>query len=352
MELLRKLSETPGVSGREERIRRVIRDEVAGLFDEIREDPMGSLICTRNPRPAAGKGKPAKEPITVMLACHMDEIGFYISYVDAKSGFCRVHNVGGFDTRVLLARRVLVQGTGGDLFGVLNAAKPIHIMTEEERKKIPEISELVVDLFTDGKEVAKKVRVGDPVSLWQPLAEIGDAFVGKAMDDRAAVWVAINAVRRLVEKKVPHNARIVFVATTQEEVGCKGAGTSGFSVRPDVGIAIDVTIASDGPGVEESRQVTKLGGGVGLKVMDSGSITHRGLLDEWLAIAAKKKIKHQLEVLPRGGTDASMIQRAGAGCKAGTISVPCRYVHTVAEAVSKKDLAAAVDLLAAYLTQA
>ena len=145
---------------------------------------------------------------------------------------------------------------------------------------------------------------------------------------------------------------MVFAATVQEEVGLRGAMTSAYAIRPDVGVAIDSTIAADTPGVADHQRVTVWGGGVALKVMDSWSITDRSLLDEWIAIAERKKIKYQLEVLPRGGTDAGAVQRAAAGCRAGTISIPVRYVHTVTEAVHKRDLAAAVSLLAAYLQQA
>ena len=347
MELLRKLVETPGVPGREERIRKVIADEVADLFDDIRTDPMGNLICTREGKPRGKAG--GEKPPTVLLACHIDEIGFYVNFVDEKTGFLRVHNVGGFDTRTLLSRRVLVQTSDGDLFGVLAAAKPIHVMTDEERKKVPEVSDAFVDLMLAPKEVARRVRIGDPVTLWQPLTEIGNAYVSKAMDDRVASWVVINAVRQSAGK---HRCRIVYAATVQEEVGCRGSQTCSFAVQPDVGIAVDTTIAADTPGVPDHQRVTQWGGGVALKVMDSGSITNREMLDTWIAIAEKKKIKYQLEILPRGGTDARSVQMAAAGCKAGTISVPTRYVHTVTESVNKADLKAAVDLLAAYLQQA
>ena len=349
MDLLRKLVDTPGAAGREERIRAVVADEVAGLFDAVETDPMGNLICTREPRPPVRRGKSKaaapRQPLTVMIAGHMDEIGFYVSYVDDKTGFLRVQNVGGFDMRTLLARRVLVQTAGGDLAGVMSAARPTHVMTDEERKKIPEMTDVYVDLMLDPKKVARKVRVGDPVTLWSPLTEIGDAYVAKAFDNRLAIWVAISAIRKLKH----HRCRVVFAATVQEEVGLRGAVTSAYAVKPDVGIAIDSTIAADTPGVADHQRVTVWGGGVALKVMDSMSITDRPLLDEWIAIAERKKIKYQLEVLPRGGTDAGAVQRAAAGCRAGTISIPIRYVHTVTEAVHKKDLAASVSLLAAYL---
>lgn len=352
MKLLRKLVETPGIPGREERIRKVIHDEVKDLFDEIHTDAMGNLVCTRQPRSGEGKIVPKTrqvEATTVMLACHMDEIGFIVSHIEEKTGFLRVQNVGGFDTRTLIARRVLVQTAKGDMIGIMSASKPIHVMSDEEKKKIPDVSDVYVDLLTDAKTVCKQVRVGDPVTLWQPLVEVGDGYVCKAMDDRIASWVAINAVRKAAKK---HSARIVYVATVQEEVGLRGAMSSVHSVKPDVGIAIDTTIAADTPGVSDSQRVTKWGGDVALKVMDSASITHRGLLDEWIKIAEKKKLTYQLEVLPRGGTDAGSLQRAAGPVKAGTISIPSRYVHTVCEAVNKNDLDAAVALLAEYLRTA
>jgi tetrahedral aminopeptidase len=346
MKLLSKLTETPGLSGREERIRAVIEQDVAGLFDDIRTDAMGNLICRRQPR---GKRREAGRPLRVLLAGHMDEIGFYVSHVDKKTGFLRLQNVGGFDTRTLLARRVVVQTESGDLHGVMFAGRPIHVMSEDERKKIPDMDDIFVDLMTNSKKVAGSVRVGDPVTLWQPMSEIGDACVGKAMDNRIAHWVIINAVRQAAAR---HRCEIIYAATVQEEVGLRGAQTAAFGAEADVGIAVDSTIAADTPGVPENKRVVAWGGGVALKVMDQGSITHRGLLDEWIAIAKEKRIKHQLEILPRGATDAGALQRSRGGVKAGTISVPVRYVHTVTEAINKNDVKAAVHLLASYLEQA
>ena len=260
----------------------------------------------------------------------------------------RVQNVGGFDTRNLFARRVLVQGKS-DLIGVMNpVGRPIHVATEEERKKIPKVSEFFIDLFMSKEEVSKQVRIGDPVTLIQPFQEIGHVVTGKSLDNRVASWVAINALRK-VGKKSRYD--IYYAATVQEEVGCRGAGTSAFGIEPDVGIAIDTTLACDTPGIDKTDAITELGKGVAIKVMDSGSISHRGLLDEFVAVAEKKKIPHQLEILPLGGTDASTMQRAGIGRRTITLSIPTRYVHTVTEAAHKADLNAAVDLLAAWLCQ-
>ncbi len=353
-ELLRRLTEAPGVPGREERIREIVLEETAGMWDDTRVDNMGNLICFKAAaavqrsarRPAATKpGGDGRAAPRVMLACHMDEIGFYVRYID-DDGRLRIMNAGGFDTRNLFARRVLVQGRK-DLIGVMNpVGRPIHLATEEEKKKIPEIKEFFVDLFLPARDVRKLVEVGDPVTLVQSTEAIGDAISGKAMDNRVALWVGINAVRKAARTS---RYDVYFVACVQEEVGLRGATTAAYSVDPDVGIAIDTTLCCDTPGICKDDAVTEFGKGVGIKVMDGASISHRGLFDEFVTIARKQKIAHQLEVLPRGGTDAGALQRARGGTRAITLSVPTRYIHTVTETIHRDDARAAVDLLAAWL---
>jgi tetrahedral aminopeptidase len=340
MEFLKKLTETPGVPGREERVRDLIRSEAKGLFDDVRTDAMGNMICHKKPGRKTGKagGK-------VLIACHIDEIGFYVRHID-ENGFLRVQNVGGFDTRNLFARRVLVQGRE-DLIGVLNpSGRPIHLATDEEKKKTYTVGEFFVDLFMPKAKVDKLVRIGDPVTLIQPFEEVGDVVTGKCLDNRAATWVAINAIRK-VGNKSPYD--IYYAATVQEEVGCRGAGPTAFGIEPDVGIALDTTLCCDVPGIEKNEVITNFGKGVALKIMDGRSISHRGLVDEFVAVAEKKKIPYQLEVLPLGGTDAGSIQQAGIGRKTITLSLPTRYIHTITEAEHKKDLQAAINLLAAWL---
>lgn len=351
-ELLRKLTEAPGVSGREERIRELILAETQGLWDETRVDAMGNLICLKRAavRAPARKGAkaaaaPADRPQRVMLSCHMDEIGFYVRFVD-ENGLLRVMNAGGFDTRNLFARKVLVQGKR-DLVGIMNpGGKPVHIASDEEKKKIPEVREFFVDLLMPRSQVARLVDVGDPVTLIQQTELVGDAISGKAMDNRVSLWVGINAVRKAAARL---RFDTYFVASVQEEVGLRGATTAAFGVDPDIGIAIDVTLACDTPGVTKDDAVTELGKGVAIKVMDGSSISHRGLFEEFVTLAQRKKIPHQREVLPRGGTDAGALQRTRAGTRAITLSIPTRYIHTVTESIHKKDAKAAVDLLAAYL---
>ena len=361
-ELLKRLTEACGVSGREERIREIVLSETEGVWDETRVDAMGNLICRkRATRPAKSK-RADGGPLRVMLACHMDEIGFYVRYID-DDGHLRVQNAGGFDTRNLFARRVMVQGKR-DLLGVMNpAGRPIHLATEEEKKKIPEVKDFSVDLFMSKKEVEKLVEVGDPVVPVPTTEMLGDAICGKSMDNRVALWVGINAVRQAYGDSPGGSPRgktakrasagspydIYFVACVQEEVGLRGATTAAYSVDPDIGIAIDTTLCCDTPGITKDDAVTFFGKGVGIKVMDGASISHRGLFEEFVAAARKHRIPHQLEVLPRGGTDAGALQRTRGGTKAITLSVPTRYIHTVTEAVHKSDARAAVDLLSAWL---
>ena len=356
-EFLRRLTETPGVPGREERVRELILQETKDLWDEIDTDEMGSLICVKRAAgggaKSRGRGKSARgagrspkhERPRVMIACHMDEIGFYVKHIDGD-GRLRLHNAGGFDTRNLFARQVLVQGRQ-DVVGVLNpGGPPIHIAREEDKKKIPEMKDFFVDLFRSRSQVEKLVEIGDPVTLIQKTEMIGEAITGKALDNRVAVWVGVNAIRKAASK-LKYDA--YFVACVQEEVGLRGATTAAYAIDPDVGIAIDTTLCCDTPGVSSDDAVTVFGDGLALKVMDGSSISHRGLFDEFVSIARSRKIKHQREVLPRGGTDAGAMQRARGGVRTMTLSIPTRYIHTVTEAIHRQDATAAVELLAAWL---
>lgn len=339
LKLLKELSDAPGVPGREERVREILKREGKGLFDEITVDPMGSLIATKR---AKGGGK---KPPRVLLACHIDEIGFYVRHVDDK-GYLRVINVGGFDTRNLLARRVMVQASSGDdMIGLMNpCGRPIHIAKDEDKKKVPEMNDFFVDLCLPADEVKKKVRVGDPVTLMQNFIELGECVSGKCLDNRVAAFVAIEALRKCKKPKY----EVILAATVQEEVGLRGAGPACYTAEPDIAIAIDTTLCVDTPGVPDDERITKQGDGVALTLMDSSLISNRSLVDEFEAVAKKRKIPHQLSILTRGGTDAGAMQRQRGGFRAMTFSVPTRYIHTVTETIHKRDLQSAIDLLAAW----
>ena len=335
---LKALSEAPGVPGREERVRQIIQKEVKGLLDEVKVDPMGNLVGVKR-----GKGKNGKR---VLLACHIDEIGFYVRHIEEK-GFVRIQNAGGFDTRNLLARRVMIQASSGeDLIGLMNpGGRPIHIAKEEDKKKIPEITDFAVDLCIPAEQVKKKVRIGDPVTLVQEFSEIGECVSGKCLDNRVAGFVAIEALRKAKNLKY----EVIFAATVQEEVGCRGAGCAAYTAEPDIAIAIDTTLCVDTPGVPEDERVTKQGDGAALTIMDSLTISDRSMIDEFEAVAKKKEIPYQFSILPRGGTDAGPMQRSRGGLRTMTLSVPTRYIHTVTECIHKRDLQSAIDLLAAWM---
>ncbi len=335
IDLLKRLSEVSGVPGREERVRQILEPEIQGLFDDFSTDVMGNMIAVKR-----NAGKPR-----VVIAAHIDEIGFYVSHVDDR-GFVRVSNAGGFDMRSLFARRVTICAKDGDLRGVMNAGgRPIHIAREEERKKVPDLPEFMIDLGLPGEIVKQKVRIGDPVTLWQEFMEVGDTVTGKCMDNRVAAWVVIEAM-----KKVKNPAyEIVMAATVQEEVGLRGAGPAAYAIEPDIAIALDTTLCVDTPGVPAEERVTFQGGGVALKILDSSSISNRELIDQFAAKGDEKGIKYQFSVLPRGGTDAGAMQRLRGGIKTVTLAIPTRYIHTVTEMVHKDDLQSAIDLLAAWL---
>jgi endoglucanase len=333
MELLKRLSEAAGVPGHEGEVRSLIREELEELVDEVKTDVLGNVIGLK-------RGRGGRK---VMLAAHMDEIGFIVKHIE-KEGFLRIEPLGGFDPRVLLAQRVIVHTTDGDLLGAIGS-KPVHILTEEERKKPVELKNLFVDLGLAAEEVRRRVRVGNPVTLRQDFVEFGEVVSGKALDDRVGLYVIIEALRRVEE----HKCDIYLVATTQEEVGLRGARVSGFEVAPEVAIAVDTTLACDVPGVEEAEQITKLGGGTAIKLKDSASISNPKLVRRLVELAEQKKIKYQMEILPRGGTDAGALQLTREGVAAVTISVPTRNVHTVVEMAHKSDIQASIELITAFL---
>ena len=337
-DLLKRLCETPGVPGHEDRVRDLIKAEIEDLFDEVSEDAMGSLHCVKK-----GKGK---APQKIMLLCHMDEIGFLVSHITEK-GFVYLQTVGGFDPRNLFSRRVLVCTDEGDLKGVMNpAGRPVHIASAADRKKVPEPHEFFVDLGL-GEATKDAVNVGDMVVMDEPFLEMGDKYVSKALDNRIACWLGIEAIRGLGKSKPKSEIHVVF--TSQEEVGLRGARTASHRVQPDIGIGIDVTLSCDTPGVPEQDRTTVQGDGVGIHLRDGSFIADKALVREFEEIAVKKKIPYQRTMLRSGGQDGAAAQQAASGARAIGIVVGTRYIHTVTEMLAKSDLQAARDLLVAYL---
>jgi tetrahedral aminopeptidase len=341
VDLLRRLTEAHGVPGQEDAIREIVRKELEGIC-EIRSDFLGNLHCVKKAK--GGKGQPKK----LMIAAHMDEIGFIVKHVDDK-GFLRLQHLGGWDPRQMFSQRVVVHTKGGPINGLLTySTKPKHLLTDAESNKKPELDNFFVDIGRSGDDAKAAVRLGDQVTMDRKFQQMGDLCTCKAMDDRAGLYVMIEAVKAAKSNDVEVHA----VATVQEEIGLRGAAASGSAIAPDVVVALDITLANDIPGMPDQDQITRLGQGAAIKFMDSSLLCHPKVVSHFRSLAEKNKIPHQIEILPLGGTDAGGIQRLHGGIPSFTLSIPTRYVHTVNETVHSRDMDACVDLLARYIEDA
>lgn len=332
--LLKQVCEESGAPGYEERIRNLVIQHVKPLVDELYVDNLGSVIAIK-------KGKENKDGKKIMTAAHMDEIGFIVTHID-DNGFLKFNTLGGFDPKTLTAQRVIVHGKK-DLMGVMGT-KPIHVMSDEEKKKLPKTSDYFIDLGMPKSEVEKYVSVGDTITRERALVEMGDCVNGKSIDNRVSVYVLIEVLKKL--KNNPIDFYAVF--TVQEEVGLRGANVSSHSINPDYGIVLDTTIAFDVPGSQSHEKVTELGKGTAIKIMDASAISDYRMVDYLKDTADKNSIKWQPEVLVAGGTDTAGVQRMGKqGAIAGAISIPTRHLHQVIEMAHKEDIGFSIELLKA-----
>jgi endoglucanase len=323
---LEKLSNAQGVAGREDEARDLMVKLLKPYADEVTVDRMENVVAVK-------KGK--KNSLKVMLAAHMDEVGLMVKNV-TKEGFLQFTKMGGIDDRILLAQKVNILTGKTSLPGIIGA-KPPHIQKEEERKKIVAYDEMFIDVGAENREDAKKmgVKVGDPIAFDAAYVKVGkDAVMGKAFDDRAGCAVMVETLKQLGET----DCTVYAVGTVQEEVGLRGAVTATFGVDPDVGIALDVTVAGDVPGVREFDTTVKMGKGPALSVSDSGLITHPKVLRWLIETATENKIEYQMETGLMGTTDAARMALTRGGVPSGTISIPARYIHSPVGMVSLKDL--------------
>lgn len=331
--LLKEICETPGAPGYESRIRELVLREITPHADRISMDNMGNILAIK-------KGRSDKK---VMVPAHMDEIGFIVTHID-DNGFIRFHTLGGFDPKTLTAQRVIVHGRK-DLLGVMGS-KPIHVMTPEERNKVPKFKDYFIDLGLPKEEIDKHVRVGDTITRERELIELGNHVSCKSIDNRISVYILIETLKNL--KNPACDLYAVF--TVQEEVGIRGANVSALQIQPDFGIALDTTVAYDLPGAAPHEKITSLGSGAGIKVMDSGTICDFRMVRFLTELAEKEGINHQMEVLTAGGTDTAGVQRmTPGGSIAGAISIPTRYLHQVIEMANKQDIMDSMNLLASAL---
>lgn len=333
------ICETPGAPGFEKPVRDLVLKELKGLVDDVRIDHMGNVIALKKGKSSAKK---------TMAAAHMDEIGFIVTHID-DNGFVRFAPLGGFDPKTLTAQRVIIHGTK-DVIGVMGS-KPIHLMQPDERGKNVKLTDYFVDLGMEKKAVDKIVSVGDSITRLSELLELGDCINCKSLDNRASVFVLLEALRELkrTKKKPAYDFYAVF--TVQEEVGLRGAQASALQIQPDFGFGLDTTIAYDVPGSQAHERCTALGEGAAIKLMDASTICDYRMVDYMKKTAAKSKIKWQPEILVAGGTDTASLQRmTPGGSIAGAISIPTRHIHQSVEMSHKKDIEGCIKLLAACVT--
>jgi putative aminopeptidase FrvX len=332
-ETLERLSNAHGVSGSEGSVYDIIRAELRGSVDEIREDALGNLIAVKR-----------GDDFSVMIASHMDEIGLMVNYIDEK-GFLRFVTFGGWYAPTLYNQRVILHGKKGPVTGVVGG-KPPHVMDEEERKKGIKAENMFIDVgASSAKEVARLgLEIGTPVTVDRELAALaGKRVTGKAFDNRVGCSVLVQVLRRLSS---PHTVYGVF--TVQEEVGSKGARTSAFSLDPDCAIALDSTFPGDHPDIDKKDSCLEMGKGPAITVSDAsgrGLIADRRMV-KWLRkVADAKKIPYQLEVGHGGTTDASSIHISRGGIPSTVISIPVRYIHSPVEVADLRDMEASAKLL-------
>ena len=336
--LLKTISETPGAPGFEKPIRDVVIKEIKDFVHDYSVDNLGNLI-------AIVKGKDSSK--RVMSAAHLDEIGFLVNYID-DDGFVYFNTLGGFDPKTLTAQRVIIHGKK-DVIGVMSS-KPIHAMTTDERNKVPKTTDYYIDLGLPVDLVKDIVGIGNPITREREMIEMGSCVNGKSLDNRVAVYILIETIKKLSKSKIPYDFYAVF--TVQEEVGIRGANVAAHSINPFFGIALDTTIAFDLPGAKPQEKVTSLGKGTAIKVMDAMTICDYRMVAYMKEVATERKIPYQLEIFPGGGTDTAGVQRMGkSGAIAGAISIPTRHLHQVVEMCHKDDIDWTIDLLSSCVTQ-
>jgi putative aminopeptidase FrvX len=323
--LIQKLVETHSPSGYEANIRTLIRSQVEAYADEIKVDPMGSLI--------ARKGQQNPEGRKIMLAAHMDEIGVMATHID-ENGFVRFTTIGGVRPHTCLGGRVRFQNGAAGVIG----SERLDDMT-----KMSTFEQLFIDLgFANRQDCT--IRIGDVATFERPFLDLGQRMVSKAMDDRIGVAVLIETLRQI--ESTPHE--LYFVFSVQEEVGTRGATAAAFGVDPEIGVAVDVTGSGDTP--KSYKMEVGLGKGPAVKVRDGGMLADPRVVNWMVESAERKQIPYQLEILERGSTDARAIQISRAGVPAGCLSIPCRYVHSPSEMVDTGDVENAVRLLLELLS--
>jgi putative aminopeptidase FrvX len=334
-QFLKDLLQTPGTSGVEQSVQNVVRAFASVFAAEVSTDVHGNVLATLNP-----EGSP-----TILLDAHCDQIGLIVRHIDSH-GFLRVSPIGGWDVQILLGQRMLVHTENGSIPGVI-ARKPIHLLDPDERKNVPKLKDLWIDIGSASEaETRSIVRIGDPVTPEPCLRELRNGRLsGVAMDDRTGVWVIMTALRKLADANPA--AKIVAVSAVQEEIGLRGATTSSFNVNPDVAIAVDVTHATDCPGIDPNEYGRiEIGRG---PVIVRGPNANSKVFELLYSKAQEQSIPVQINALGYpASNDGATIQVTRGGRATGLVTIPNRYMHSPVELVAESDLEHAANLIVAF----
>jgi len=331
-----RLLETPSPSGYERPIQDLVRSYVRDFADRVTTDLHGNVIAAKNP----------DARLRVMFAGHCDQIGMLITHFH-DNGFLHAQTIGGWDAQQLIGQRMTIWTAQGPLPAVISR-KPIHLLTDEERKQVVKLEDLWLDIGAKSKDEAKElVRIGDPVTLNLGYQEMRNGLANSpAMDNKCGLWVVIEALRRAARRDL--RVAVFAVSTVAEEIGLRGAQTSAFGVDPQVGIAVDVTHATDCPTIDKRQQ-----GDISL---GSGPVIVRGpnmnpvVVDRLISLAQKCEIPHQLAASGKAQpNDSNALQINRAGVATGLVSIPNRYMHSAVEMISLDDIDRAADLLAEFV---
>jgi endoglucanase len=339
LELLRELTEAFGISGYEQEVREIIRRHLQNIT-VIEQDRLGSIVCRKN-------GK--TEIPRIMIAGHMDEIGFIVKLI-TDEGFIRFSPVGGWWGHVMLAQRVVIKTQKGNIPGLIGS-KPPHILSEEERKKLLDPKDMYVDIGAISLDEVKGlgIRPGDPIIPVFPftLSGTGKTYLAKGFDDRVGCALLIDVIKNLVHENHPNT--VYGVGTVQEEVGLRGARTSTWVVEPDVGLTMETGVAGDVPDVKKEDAQAKLGKGPVIVIRDGSMIPNLRLRDLFIETAEELRIPYQFDLLERGGTDSGVIHLHRRGVPNLVVAVPTRHIHSHAGIIHRDDYDQTVKLITAVI---
>lgn len=340
--MLKELTDAKGIAGHEKEARDVMEKYITPYADEVYTDHLGSLIALKTGRENGPK---------IMVAGHLDEVGFMVTRIDSN-GFIYFQTIGGWWSQVMLAQRVTIMTSKGDITGVIGS-KPPHILSAEARKKPVDIKEMFIDVGASNKEEAESygVRPGDSIVPYFEFTQMNNEkmLLAKAWDNRIGCAIAIDVLKEL--ENVDHPNIVYGVGTVQEEVGLRGAKTSANMIEPDIGFAVDVGIAGDTPGISDQDADSKLGEGPQIILYDASMISHKGVRDLVIQTAEKESIPFQYSTMAGGGTDSGAIHLTANGVPALSITIATRYIHSHAAILHRDDFENAVKLIVEVIKQ-